>query len=96
MPVRELTPTDALAYRLLTSSAFGGSVDPDDPAASAPLSPGQTAGGIDSAALPGGAGGVLAAAARIAGRITANTRIRKPIASARYLAAVIKQWVSNE
>ncbi|MFI8776658.1 GNAT family N-acetyltransferase [Brachybacterium paraconglomeratum] len=65
MPVRELTPTDALAYRLLTSSAFGGSVDPDDPAASAPLSPGQTAVGIDSAALPGGAGGVLAAAARI-------------------------------
>ena len=65
MPVRELTPTDALAYRLLTSSAFGGSVDPDDPAASAPLSPGQTALGIDSAALPGGAEGVLAAAARI-------------------------------
>ena len=65
MPVRVLTPTDALAYRLLTSSAFGGSVDPDDPAASAPLSPGQTALGIDSAALPGGAEGVLAAAARI-------------------------------
>ena len=65
MPVRELTPTDALAYRLLTSSAFGGSVDPDDPAASAPLSPGQSAVGIDSAALPGGAEGVLAAAARI-------------------------------
>lgn len=65
MPVRELTPTDALAYRILTSSAFGGSVDPDDPAASAPLSPGQTAIGIDSSALPGGADGVLAAGARI-------------------------------
>ncbi len=60
MPVRELTPTDALAYRLLSSSAFGGSVDPDDLAASAPLSPGQSAVDIDSAALPGGAEGMLA------------------------------------
>jgi len=65
MPVRELTAEDALAYRLLTSGAFGGSVDPADPASSAPLSPGQTAIGIDSSSLPGGAEGVLAAGARI-------------------------------
>lgn len=65
MPVRELSAEDALAYRQLSAGAFGGVVDPDDPTSSAPLGAGQTAIGIDSAGLPGGADGVLAAGARI-------------------------------
>jgi predicted acetyltransferase len=65
MPVRELSAQDALAYRLLTAGAFGGVVDVSDPTASAPLSPGQTAIGIDSSSLPGGDEGVLAGGARI-------------------------------
>lgn len=65
MPVRELSAEDALAYRQLSAGAFGGVVDPDDPTSSAPLGAGQTAVGIDSAGLPGGADGVLAAGARI-------------------------------
>lgn len=65
MPVRELSSEDALAYRLLSASAFGGVVDPSDPASSAPFTAGQTVLGIDSADRPAGAEGVLAAGARI-------------------------------
>lgn len=65
MPVRELSAEDALPYRRLSAGAFGGVVDPADPSSSAPFGDGQTAIGIDSAGLPGGAEGVLAAGARI-------------------------------
>jgi predicted acetyltransferase len=65
MPVRELSAEDALAYRQLTAGAFGGAVDPSDPASAAPFGTGRTVLGIGSAELPGGADGVLAAGATI-------------------------------
>ncbi|WP_114854859.1 enhanced intracellular survival protein Eis [Brachybacterium sp. YJGR34] len=63
MPVRDLLSADLHAYGMLTSQAFGGSFDPG--AVPSELSPGVTALGIDSAPLPGGQEGVLAAAAEI-------------------------------
>jgi predicted acetyltransferase len=65
MPVRDLTAEDFVAYRTMASGAFGGSFDPTAPDAPRDFSPGQTALGIDSATLPGGVDGVLAAGARI-------------------------------
>lgn len=61
MRVRDLTADDFVAYRHLSSSAFGGPVATE----AQPFSPGQTPLGIDSADLPGGADGVIAAGARI-------------------------------
>src|SRR5699024_2704238 len=62
MTVRELTAEDRSAYRRLSSGAFGGPVDDAPPAA---FDLAQIPLGIDSAALPGGADGVIAAGARI-------------------------------
>ncbi|MBP2384149.1 GNAT family N-acetyltransferase [Brachybacterium sacelli] len=62
MRVRDLTPDDYVPYRSLTADAFGGTWEDTGPR---PFDPGQTAVGIDSAGLPGGVDGVLAAGARI-------------------------------
>jgi len=61
MHVRELTADDFVAYRHLSGGAFGGPIATEPQ----PFAPGQTPLGIDSAALPGGADGVIAAGARI-------------------------------
>lgn len=62
MRVRDLGADDARAYRALSTGAFGGR----EPAAGPrPFSPAETAIGIDSASLPGGVDGVVAAGARI-------------------------------
>src|SRR5690625_5327673 len=61
MRVRDLTADDFVAYRRLSGGAFGGPVATE----ARPFAPGQTPLGIDSAALPGGADGVIAAGARI-------------------------------
>ena len=62
MPVRDLTTADAAAYRRLSALAFGGSAG-EDPGR--PFATGIIPLGIDSASLPGGAEGVLAAGAQI-------------------------------
>lgn len=59
---RDLGQDDFLAYRALTTDAFGGRETETE---NRPFTPGQSVIGIDSSALPGGADGVLAAAARI-------------------------------
>src|SRR5690625_7842223 len=61
MHVRELTADDFVAYRHLSGGAFGGPIATEPQ----PFAPGQTPLGIDSAALPGGADGVIAAGARL-------------------------------
>ena len=62
MRVRDLGAEDARAYRALSTGAFGGR----EPAtAPRPFNPAETAIGIDSASLPGGVDGVIAAGARI-------------------------------
>lgn len=61
MHVRDLTADDFVAYRHLSSGAFGGPIATE----SQPFSPGQSVIGIDSSELPGGADGVIAAGARI-------------------------------
>lgn len=65
MPVRDLTAADFRAYRTMSSGAFGGAFDPAAPQAPQDFSPGETAIGVDSSALPGGVAGVIAAGARI-------------------------------
>lgn len=62
MRVRDLTASDYVPYRTMTSDAFGGVREDTGPR---PFDPGQTAIGVDSAELPGGVDGVLAAGARI-------------------------------
>lgn len=62
MPVRDLTSDDHVSYRMLSSGAFGG--PPPDPEPR-PFDPGEIAIGADSAGLPGGVEGVIAAGARI-------------------------------
>lgn len=62
MAVRDLTTADSVSYRAMSAGAFGGPPPTPEPR---PFSPGQTAIGIDSAGLPGGVDGVIAAGARI-------------------------------
>ena len=62
MRVRELTVDDNVAYRSLSAGAFGGGFEAVE---SRPFSAGETAIGIGSEQLPGGAPGVVAAGARI-------------------------------
>lgn len=62
MIVRDLSPQDVDAYRALSAGAFGGREPATGPR---PFNPGETPIGIDSAGLPGGADGVIAAGARI-------------------------------
>ncbi|MDO5661533.1 MAG: GNAT family N-acetyltransferase [Brachybacterium sp.] len=62
MLVRRLTDDDAVPCRRLGAQAFGGPMPEENPR---PFSPGEVALGIDSASLPGGADGVLAAVARV-------------------------------
>lgn len=62
MPVRDLSDADAAAYRRLCALAFGGDPGPEP---ERPFTPGLIPLGADSADLPGGARGVLAAGAQI-------------------------------
>ncbi|GAA4526723.1 GNAT family N-acetyltransferase [Brachybacterium paraconglomeratum] len=54
-----------MPYKTMSSGAFGGTFDPESPTAPREFSPSETPIGIDSAGLPGGVDGVLAAGARI-------------------------------
>ncbi|WP_193106847.1 enhanced intracellular survival protein Eis [Brachybacterium sp. FME24] len=65
MRVRELTSDDYVAYRTMTSGAFGGSFPEAQEKESRPFADGEIPLGIDSSQLPGGVDGVIAAGARI-------------------------------